>query len=97
MIGPGNGIALAIPTLPFDTYLMLTCGQVSSDADNHASAATNPNDAFRHDRATRSITPDPPRQKPRSADACVFDNAPSLMSIGAANRTSTLLIEVHIP
>jgi hypothetical protein len=41
MIGPSDGIAAVISTPALDTNLTLTCGQLTNDADNHASAATH--------------------------------------------------------
>jgi hypothetical protein len=57
MIGPGDGIAGLIATPPFETDLTQTSGQLTSHADNHASAATTANDASPQDTASRLITP----------------------------------------
>src|SRR5271157_1082684 len=75
MIGPSDGIAAVISTPALDTNLTLTCGQLTSDADNHASAATTANDAPSQDTASRSITPIPPRKKLRSADGRLLNRA----------------------
>ena len=68
MIGPSNGISAVISMPALGTDLTLTCGQLTSDADNPASAARTNNDALRQYTASRSITPIPPRKKLRSTD-----------------------------
>src|SRR5271165_6891043 len=79
MIGPSDGIAAVISTPALDTNLTLTCGQLTNDADNHASAATTANDASSQDTASRSITPIPPRKKLRSADDRLLNRASPVM------------------
>src|SRR5208337_290133 len=79
MIGPSDGIAAVMSTPALDTNLTLTCGQLTNDADNHASAATTANDASSQDTASRSITPIPPRKKLRSADDRLLNRASPVM------------------
>jgi hypothetical protein len=52
MSGPSDGIAAGFSTPALDTDLTLTCGQLTSHADNHASAATTANDASSRDTAS---------------------------------------------
>src|SRR5208337_1433678 len=75
MIGPSDGIATVISTTTLDTNFTLTCGQLTNDADNQASAATTANEAPSQDTASRSITPIPPRKKLRSADDRLLNRA----------------------
>ena len=79
MVGPGDGIAAVISTPALDTDLTMTRGQLTSGADNHASATTTANDAPSQDTASRSITPIPPRKKLRSADDRLLNRACPVM------------------
>src|SRR5271166_44735 len=79
MVGPGDGIAAVISTPALDTDLTMTRGQLTSGADNHASATTTANDAPSQDTVSRSITPIPPRKKLRSADDRLLNRACPVM------------------
>ena len=68
LIGPREGIAAMIATPVTDTEWTLTCGQLASNADNHASAATTANHTSGQAAASRPIMPMTPRKKRRSAD-----------------------------